>query len=144
VPVVPSLSADLARACEGKGRNDLAVTAPRGGVLRVNNLWRNYFDRAVARAELEFDSFTPHDLRDTAASLAIASGANMEVVQLMPGHESAALTLDRYGTLFSDALDEVTARMDSARENARVPRAFRGLEVVPLHHDAREVASDQG
>ena len=39
---------------------------------------------------------TPHELRHTAASLAIAAGANVKGVQLMLGHASAAMTLDIY------------------------------------------------
>ncbi|MFJ2977664.1 tyrosine-type recombinase/integrase [Curtobacterium sp. NPDC087082] len=36
---------------------------------------------------------TPHDLRHTAASLAISAGANVKAVQRMLGHSSAAMTL---------------------------------------------------
>ena len=36
----------------------------------------------------------PHELRHTAASLAIASGANVKVVQQMLGHKSATVALD--------------------------------------------------
>ncbi|MGI8433950.1 MAG: tyrosine-type recombinase/integrase [Nocardioidaceae bacterium] len=39
-------------------------------------------------------SLTPHNLRDTAASLAVRAGANVKVVQGMLGHASAAMTLD--------------------------------------------------
>ena len=37
---------------------------------------------------------TPHDLRHTAASLAVAAGTNVKAVQRMLGHASAAMTLD--------------------------------------------------
>ena len=57
----------------------------------------------------------PHELRHTAASLAIASGASIKGVQSMLGHASAAMTLDRYGHLFGDELDAVADRMDAAR-----------------------------
>ena len=57
----------------------------------------------------------PHELRHTAASLAIASGASIKGVQSMLGHASAAMTLDRYGHLFGDELDAVEDRMDAAR-----------------------------
>ena len=36
--------------------------------------------------------FHPHELRYTAASLAIASGADVKVVQQMLGHKSATMT----------------------------------------------------
>ena len=52
-----------------------------------------------------------HELRHTAASLAIHAGANVKVLQRMLGHASAAMTLDRYGHLMDTALDEVADRM---------------------------------
>ena len=55
---------------------------------------------------------TPHDLRHTAASLAIASGANVKAVQRMLGHASAAMTLDVYAGLFADDLDAVADALD--------------------------------
>ena len=58
---------------------------------------------------------TPHELRHTAASLAIASGASVKGVQSMLGHASAQMTLDRYGHLFPDELDAVADRLDAAR-----------------------------
>lgn len=48
----------------------------------------------------------PHELRHTTASLAIASGADVKVVQTMPGHRTATMTLDLYGHLFPDRLDD--------------------------------------
>ncbi|MHB8188622.1 MAG: tyrosine-type recombinase/integrase, partial [Dermatophilaceae bacterium] len=62
----------------------------------------------------------PHELRHTAASLAIASGANVKVVQQMLGHKSATMTLDLYGHLFEDQLDEVADALDLARTAAGV------------------------
>jgi integrase len=60
----------------------------------------------------------PHELRHTAASLAIASGADVKVVQQMLGHSSAAMTMDVYGHLFSDRLDEVADALDNAPSEA--------------------------
>jgi Phage integrase family len=57
---------------------------------------------------------TPHELRHTAASLAIAAGANVKAVQLMLGHASAAMTLDISAGLFADDLDAVADRLDRA------------------------------
>ncbi len=44
--------------------------------------------------------FKLHELRHTAASLASKVGANIKALQNMLGHESAGLTLDRYGHLY--------------------------------------------
>jgi integrase len=71
-----------------------------------------WFDPALARiraVDPDFPRITPHDLRDTAASLAIAVGANVKAVQRMLGHASAAMTLDVYTDLFDDDLDAVAA-----------------------------------
>lgn len=57
---------------------------------------------------------TIHDLRHTAASLAVSSGANVKAVQRMLGHASAAMTLDVYSDLFDDDLDAVADRLDQA------------------------------
>ena len=55
---------------------------------------------------------TPHELRHTAASLAVSAGANGEAVQRMLGHASAAMTLDVDAGLFGDDLDLVADRLD--------------------------------
>ena len=51
-------------------------------------------------------------LRHTAASLAIAAGADVKSVQRMLGHASAAMTLDIYAGLFDKQLDEVASRVN--------------------------------
>ena len=48
-----------------------------------------------------------HELRHTAASLAIQAGANIKALQNMLGHESAGLTLDRYGHLYGSDVEAV-------------------------------------
>lgn len=57
-------------------------------------------------------------MRHTAASLAIAAGADVLVVQRMLGHASATETLNTYAKLWPDRLDEVTAAMSKARAKA--------------------------
>jgi len=61
-------------------------------VLRINNWRPRVFDRTCVAAGIE--GLTPHDLRHTAASLAISAGANVKAVQRMLGHASASMTLD--------------------------------------------------
>jgi integrase len=74
----------------------------------------------TAADRLRLDGMHPHALRHTAASLAIASGANVKVVQQMLGHKSATMTLDLYGHLFSDQLDDVANALDAAARAADV------------------------
>ena len=60
--------------------------------------------------------FTPHDLRHTAASMAVDAGANVKAIQRMLGHASAAMTLDVYADLFDESLDRVADRLDESYE----------------------------
>ena len=77
------------------------------------------------------------ELRHTAASLMIASGANVKTVQSQLGHKTATMTLDLYGHLFPDDLDDVADKMDelvvpSAKCAKNVPtRAESGGENTP-------------
>ena len=48
---------------------------------------------------------TIHDIRHTAASLMVKSGANVKAIQRQLGHTSTAMTLDAYVDLFDDDLD---------------------------------------
>jgi integrase len=112
VPIPRFLVEPLAVLKAGKGPKDLIFTGARGGVLRNNGFRRDVFDDAAAEAGLE--GLTPHELRHTAASLAVSSGANVKAVQRMLGHASAAMTLDVYSGLFDDDLDGLAERMDEA------------------------------
>jgi integrase len=114
VPIPGVLLAPLSRRCEGKGRDDLVLTSPEGSVLRSGNFRRRVFDPAAREAALE--DLSPHDLRHTAASLLVASGANVKAVQRMLGHASAAMTLDVYSGLFDDDLGGLADRMDAAHD----------------------------
>jgi integrase len=89
----------------------------RGGVLRNSNWRARVFELAVRRCQQADDTFptiTPHDLRHTAASLAVSAGANVKALQRMLGHAKASMTLDTYADLFDDDLDAVAASLDAA------------------------------
>ncbi|RLL68193.1 hypothetical protein D7M15_16615 [Streptomyces sp. Z26] len=90
-----------------------------------------YSTGAVTAAGLGDPGITPHELRHTAASLAIAAGADVKVVQTMMGHKSAVMTLDLYGHLWPDRLDEVADRLEEGRqlllERRQVLSKFGGL-----------------
>lgn len=112
------LTRELGQQIDGKGRDDLVFTGPRGAVLRSQTFQRAALAPAAARIGLA--GLHPHELRHTAASLAIASGADVKVVQQMLGHKSATMTLDLYGHLFGDRLDLVAEALDAARTAALV------------------------
>jgi integrase len=110
VPIPRSVADLLLEVMAGKAADDLVFTTWRGKPLRNLNFRRDVFDKAAADAGL--DGLTPHELRHTAASLAVSAGANVKAVQAMLGHASAAMTLDVYSGLFGDDLDGVADRMD--------------------------------
>jgi integrase len=118
VPIPRFLVDDLAAHVAGRSADDLVFPGVRGGnALRVRVFRRAALDCAAAGLGLE--GLHPHELRHTAASLAIASGANVKVVQQMLGHKSATMTLDLYGHLFGDQLDDVAERLDAGAREAR-------------------------
>lgn len=104
----------LARRCEGKGREDYIFTGPQGGPIRLDNWRRRVFDPAVRVADLA--GVSPHDLRHTAASLAVATGATVMDVANMLGHASPSMTLDVYSHLFQEDAERLADRLDQAHE----------------------------
>lgn len=129
VPVPRFLVDQLAEHVAGRRPDALVFAAPRGGVLRNQNFRRRCWNAACEAVGL--DGLVPHELRHTAASLAIAAGASVKGVQSMLGHASATLTLDRYGHLLGDELDGVADRLDAARE-AGVPPVRPEAQIVDL------------
>lgn len=123
VPLLASLVDDLRTLLKGRGRDDLLFPGKDGEAMGYWEFRSGIFDPAVKAAGLGHLGLTPHKLRHTAASLAIAAGADVKVVQQMLGHKSAAMTLDVYGHLFPERLDEVADRLDAGRKAALVLRA---------------------
>jgi integrase len=90
-------------------------------VLRNSNWRARVFAPAVKacqKADDTFPAIAPHDLRHTAASLAVSAGANVKALQRMLGHARASMTLDVYADLFDDDLDDVAVQLDAAIKTA--------------------------
>jgi integrase len=113
VPLPEFLLPYLGLQCEGKSRDDLLWSGHDGGHLRRPHPVSGWFAKAVTGSGIP--RATPHDLRHTAASLAVSAGANVKAVQKMLGHASAAMTLDIYADLFDDDLEAVATALDQAR-----------------------------
>lgn len=123
VPFPSFLTPALADAVSGKAPDDLVFPGKGGRHLVTPTVRdRSWFDRALEQAGLT--PMTIHDLRHTAASLAVASGAHVKAVQKMLGHASAAMTLDVYADLFDDDLDGVATRLDQAATFAGVGKMW--------------------
>lgn len=113
VPLPEFLLPYLARRCEGKPRDGLLWPGEDGRHLRRPHAASGWFAKAVKASGVP--RVTPHDLRHTAASLAVSAGANVKAVQKMLGHASAAMTLDVYADLFDDDLEAVATALHDAR-----------------------------
>jgi integrase len=98
----------------------------RGGMIDAHS-WRvNVFQVAAAQVGLgkitrgedgvarAYEGLHPHELRHTAASLAIAAGADVLKVQRMLGHANPSITLSIYSHLWDEGLDELADRMHQA------------------------------
>jgi integrase len=130
VPIPRFLVDELAAHVAGKARDELVFCGAKGGALRSQVFQRSAFTAAADAVGV--DGMHPHELRHTAASLAIAAGANVKVVQTMLGHKSATMTLDLYGHLFPDQLDEGADVLHAAHVAATVPQACPTSNVVDL------------
>jgi integrase len=85
-------------------------------------------EREIRKARVKIDGlsegFRFHDLRHYYASLLIASGADVKVVQHRPRHASAKTTLDTYGHLWPDT-DESTRTAVERVMSARLADSLR-------------------
>lgn len=135
VPWPKFLDAEIEAAMKGKGPEDLLFPAPGGGALRVRNMRRGWFDAAAETAGMK--GLTPHELRHTAASLAVSAGASVLALQRMLGHDKPSTTLDFYSDLFDEDLDLVADRLGDVREKSAaeylrsVEAKSNTLKVVP-------------
>jgi integrase len=96
-------------------RDDPVFTAPRGGPLRSSNFRRAVWLPSIATLVESYPNLIGlriHDLRHTAASLAISVGGNIKAIQRMLGHKTASITLDRYGHLYDEDLIALADLMD--------------------------------
>ncbi|VBA62116.1 tyrosine-type recombinase/integrase [Mycobacterium attenuatum] len=130
VPVPKFVMAEIKNQIDGRGPDDLVFG--RGGTYlprpKSNGGW---FVGAVKRAKIQ--RITPHDLRHTAASLAISSGANVLAVSRMLGHENPQVTLRTYADLFDADLDKVGTALDAARRKSVSKRGPTRVQQIPAN-----------
>ena len=117
VPMPSIVGEALLPVLAGKRENDWVFRdhlgrPPRNQSAAGAKSNRTWFISACRRAGVE--PLPPHDLRHTAASIAVHAGANIKALQRMLGHKSAAMTLDVYADLFDSDLDDVARTIDAA------------------------------
>lgn len=114
---MPQIVADALQAIiQDKPHDARVFTDPSGEPPRLQSVSdtannKGWYIAALRRAGLPLVS--PHELRHTAASIAVQSGANVKAVQRMLGHASAVMTLDVYADLFDADLDALAHRVDT-------------------------------
>jgi integrase len=140
VPVPEIVSVELAEYSTLQPRGELVFPSASGTPLRNRNWRRDVFDPAVEAQGL---GITPHNLRDTAASLAIQEGASVVAVARLLGHESAATTLNHYAGLFPTDLDDIASRLDAAaRLTIAGQREPSDAKQAPTKHRPDEAEND--
>lgn len=118
VPIAPHLVPELEQLVEGKPATAPLVDSARGQFINIHNWRGRVWAKAVEAAGLADRNLSPKALRHTSASMAIAAGADVKVVQRMLDHADASMTLNTYADLWPDRLDEVSAAISNAREIA--------------------------
>lgn len=116
IVMVPDTAANFIRqACNGRRPDEPIFPGPDGDYMRRPK-GRSWFDGAKRRAHEKDESFPLglriHDLRHTAASLMVQSGAHVKLVQHQLGHASASLTMDTYADLFPEDLGTLRDAMN--------------------------------
>lgn len=139
VPLTTVVHEAVAPLLTGQPGDAFVFRAARGGALNDHNWRTRVFTLAAGDADLAGRGLTPHKLRHTAAAAAIAAGADVQVVRTMLGHRDASMTLDVYGHLWPDRLDEVADAMDAARIRAltRKEAPPHGPQMAPMTLDPR-------
>lgn len=116
VPLPASIADELGVLLDGRHRDDLVVEAPKGGYVRLAS-WRTRYWRDAVEA-IGRPAFRIHDMRHTAVSLWISTGADAKKVAAWAGHASVVSVFDRYGHLFDAGADETMTALDAMRSAA--------------------------
>lgn len=130
VPVPRFVMTALKKQMEDRGPDDL-VFGDGANYLPRPKSTGGWFTGAAKRAKVQ--RITPHDLRHTAASLAISAGANVLAVSRMLGHENPQVTLKTYADLFDTDLDKVSAALDSAHRRIVSKRGPKKVQAIREH-----------
>ena len=90
--------------------HNLVFTNDFGGNLAISTFYKTF--KRIA-ASIGRPDARPHDLRHTAATVAIASGADVKSVQSMLGHATASFTLNVYAHTSEKMMEDTAARMQN-------------------------------
>ena len=100
--------------------DNLVFTDELGRHLAISTFYKT-FKRIVA--SIGRPDARPHDLRHTAATVAIAAGADIKSVQDLLGHATASFTLNVYAHTSDQMKKDTAARMQSYYDNLKAKQA---------------------
>ena len=100
--------------------NNLVFTNEMGEHLKSFAFYRQF--KKIA-ADIGRPDARPHDLRHTAATVAIASGADIKSVQDLLGHATASFTLNVYAHTSDQMKKDTAARMQAYYDNLTAKKA---------------------
>lgn len=98
----------LAAGAVWSNHDDLVFTDGAGKHYAVSTFYKSF--KRIA-ASIGRPDARPHDLRHTAATVAIASGADVKSVQDMLGHATASFTLNVYAHTSEQMMKDTASRM---------------------------------
>ena len=110
IPLVPQAASVVDRWVQGRDADEWLFPSANGTPLSEGN-WKRSVKWSAAKVAIKRPTFRVHDLRHTAASIWLASGADPKVVQRILGHASAAMTMDPYGHLIDRSLWDAAKRI---------------------------------
>ena len=128
VPYPSFLDELMVPAVTGRDPAVFLFPSPKGEVLRYRNMHRAWWD--VVAEDVGLAGLTPHELRHTAASLAVRSGASVLVPQRMLGHASprSPWTSTRTCSTTTWTPCRTRSRRPGRRLSRRPPRRVRQVE----------------
>jgi integrase len=106
-----------------KANDDLVFTNANGRPLSDSNLRQRVLKPALHAAGLP--DVGHHAFRHSFVTNALAAGAPVGYVSRIVGHSSISVTMDRYGHLVMDVMDEAGDRIDDF--------IFGGVDLTPAH-----------
>jgi integrase len=116
----------------------LVFPGPKGGPLRAPS-FRKVWRRACLRAGFDdgaLEGLVFHELRHTAAALAIAQGAHPMAIKERLGHASITTTLDRYGGLFPRLDETIAEGLDAVLRDSMIHDVANDLSAPTTHEKA--------
>lgn len=112
VPILTTtLNDELAALVADRDPSEYLFPGADGAAMTLGR-FRWPFDKAVAK--LGLTGVTPHTLRHSAGSLALAAGASVVTVSKLLGHRNPTVTMNVYSHMLPDDFDNLAAAMDSA------------------------------